>query len=97
MKANLEELFHNNENHIFQYFRGKKFGINLEMDMIVIVKDETKEELATIKKQISDIFSDYFIENVSIVFMPQSEREKRYRLSDRFVLQVMRFYPNIKV
>jgi len=97
LKANLEELFHNNKNHIFQYFRGKKFGINLEMDMIVIVKDETKEELATIKKQISDIFSDYFIENVSIVFMPQSEREKRYRLSDRFVLQVMRFYPNIKI
>jgi UDP-glucose 4-epimerase len=37
-----------------------------------------------------------FIENASIVFMSAEEREKRYRLADKFVLQVMRYFPDIK-
>lgn len=97
LKASLEELFLQYSTHISHYFRGKKFWINLDMDMIVIFKDDMKDDISWIKNQISEIFSNYFTDNISIVFMAQSEREKRYRLADRFVLQVMRFYPDIKM
>ncbi len=67
------------------------------MDLIVVYHSDNMEKLTKIKNQISEIFSNYFIENGSIVYMPFDEWQKRYRLSDRFVLQVMRFYPNVKV
>ncbi|MBQ9554378.1 hypothetical protein IJU97_05575 [bacterium] len=44
------------------------------------------------KNDISECFREYWIESASIVFMSADERDKRYRLADRFVLQVMRFY-----
>ncbi|MBQ7075076.1 winged helix-turn-helix transcriptional regulator [bacterium] len=97
LKVSLEMFFTENAEVISQYFWGKKFGIGLEMDLIVVYHPGNGEALTKIKSQISEIFSTYFIENGSIVYMPFDEWQKRYRLSDRFVLQVMRFYPNIKV
>jgi len=97
LKVSLEIIFNENEKVISQYFWWKKFWIGLEMDLIVVYHTDELETLTKIKNQISEIFSTYFIENGSIVYMSFEEWQKRYRLSDRFVLQVMRFYPNIKV
>jgi hypothetical protein len=36
------------------------------------------------------------IENVSVVFMSEEEWKKRYRLADRFVLNIMRAIPESK-
>jgi hypothetical protein len=55
-----------------------------------------KPQIDALKQAIGEVFRDFFIENVSIVFMSAEEREKRYRLADRFVLQVMRFFPDVK-
>lgn len=97
LKVSLEMIFHENEEMITSYFWWKKFWIALDMDLIVVYHSDNMERLTKIKNQISEIFSNYFIENGSIVYMPFDEWQKRYRLSDRFVLQVMRFYPNVKV
>lgn len=60
------------------------------MDLVVIYKNCEKPLIEKIKENISEIFRDYFMEVVSVVFMPHEEREKRYRLADKFVLHIMR-------
>jgi hypothetical protein len=79
---------------ISKYYFGKRFGANLDMDLIVIYKNLEKPQIDKIKDCINEIFRDYFIETVSVVFMSAEERDKRYRLADRFVLQILRCYPN---
>jgi hypothetical protein len=66
------------------------------MDLIIIHNNIEKEKIEELKNQISECFREYRIESASIVFMAEEEREKRYRLADRFVLQVMRYYNTIK-
>jgi hypothetical protein len=66
------------------------------MDLVVIYKNCEKQQIDVIKENINEIFRKYFIETVSVVFMSLEEREKRYRLADRFVLQIMRTLPQEK-
>jgi hypothetical protein len=67
--------------------------MNLDMDLVIIYKNCDKLLTDQIKEEINNIFRNYFIEVVSLVFMPADEREKRTRLADRFVLQIMRSLP----
>lgn len=55
-----------------------------------------KPQIDELKNWISELFREFFIENASIVFMSAEEREKRYRLADKFVLQVIRYFPDTK-
>ncbi|MDR0370015.1 MAG: hypothetical protein LBH96_06030 [Candidatus Peribacteria bacterium] len=96
LKANLIQLFESYSIMIDRYFWGKRFGIPLEMDMIIIYKHMEKPQIEEMKHAIGEVFRNFFIENISIVCMSADEREKRYRLADRFVLQVMRYFPDIK-
>jgi hypothetical protein len=96
LKSNLIQLFESYSIMIDRYFWGKRFGIPLEMDMIVIYKHMEKPQIEEMKHAIGEVFRDFFIENISIVCMSADEREKRYRLADRFVLQVMRYFPDTK-
>ena len=96
LKSNLIQLFEKYTIMIDRYFWGKRFGIPLDMDMIVIYKHMEKPQIDGMKEEISEVFREFFIENVSIVFMSADEWDKRYRLADRFVLQVMRFFPEVK-
>jgi hypothetical protein len=75
---------------IDQYYFGKKFNIDLEMDLVVVYKNCEKPQIDMIKENINEIFRSYFIESVSVVFMHIEEWQKRDRLADRFVLQIMR-------
>jgi len=89
-------LFTTYEVIIDKYYFGKKFGMNLDMDLVIIYKNCDKVLTDKIKEDINNIFRNYFIELVSLVFMPSEEREKRTRLADRFVLQIMRSLPTPK-
>lgn len=71
-------------------FWGKMFGVSVDMDLVLIYTPEAQMHLDKIKEDINEIFRDYLIEMVSVVFMSQSDFEKRYRLADRFVLTLMR-------
>lgn len=79
-----------------QHFRGDKFGKEIGIDLIIIYNEMEKTAIDQLKHQINETFREYRIESVSIVFMSHEEREKRYRLADRFVLQVMRYYNTYK-
>lgn len=75
---------------IDRFYMGKIFGNTLEYDMIVIYKNCERPQMEVVKNAISDIFKDYFIESISVVFMSKDERDKRYRLADKFVLNIMK-------
>lgn len=92
LKQNLVSCFNQHQGQISSYFWGDKFGKPIGMDLILIYQDIGKEAIEELKAAISEIFRTYRIESASIVFMSSEEREKRYRLADRFVLQVMRYY-----
>ncbi|MDR2190075.1 MAG: hypothetical protein LBP53_02575 [Candidatus Peribacteria bacterium] len=96
LKSALTQIFESYAIMIERYFWGKKFGVPLEMDLIVIYRHMEKPQLEALKQAIGDIFRDFFIDNISLVCMSSEERGKRYRLADRFVLQVMRFFPEMK-
>lgn len=93
LKQELIDLFDSYEVMISKYYFWKRFGINLDMDLIVIYKNLEKPQIDQIKDAINEIFRGYFIETVSVVFMSAEEWDKRYRLADRFVLQILRCYP----
>ncbi len=93
LKQEVIELFDSYEIMISKYYFGKRFGVNLEMDLIVIYKNLEKPQIDKIKDAINEIFRIYFIDTVSVVFMSADEWDKRYRLADRFVLQILRCYP----
>jgi len=90
LKKEITQLFNEYEIMIEKYYFGNRFWINLDMDLIVLYKNCEKPQIDKIKENINDIFSKYFIDVVSVVFMSANERNKRHRLADRFVLNIMR-------
>jgi DNA-binding MarR family transcriptional regulator len=90
LKTDLSDYFAQYEMMLRHAFRGKMFGVEVDMDLVLIYTPEAQLHLEKIKSDINDIFRTYLIEMVSVVFMSQSDFEKRYRLADRFVLTLMR-------
>ncbi len=90
LKQSLTNLFETYDSVIEQYYFWKRFWINLDMDLVVIYKNAETDQIDKIKEEINLIFREYFIEIVYVVFMSTEEREKRYRMADRFVLQIIR-------
>ncbi len=88
LQNDLTNLFTTYEVMIDQYYFGKRFNIDLEMDLVVIYKNCEKPQIDMIKENINEIFRSYFIEVVSVVFMGVEEWQKRDRLADRFVIQI---------
>jgi len=90
LKSDLIDLFKTYEFMVDRYYFWKVFWVWLDMDLVVIYKNLEKPQIDKIKESISDIFMWFFIECVNVVFMSVDEWEKRYRLADRFVLDIMR-------
>lgn len=90
VKIDLQDYFSQYERMIHHAFWGKLFGVKVDMDLVLVYLPDGKDHLESIKQDINDIFRDYLIEMVSVVFMSKSDFEKRYRLTDRFVLTLMR-------
>ena len=96
LKSNLTHLFEIYSIMINKYFLWKFFGVPIDIDIIIIYQHMEKPQIDELKNWISELFREFFIENVSVVFMSLEEREKRYRLADKFVLQVIRYFPETK-
>ena len=96
LKSNLTNLFNTYSVMINKYFLWKFFWVPIDIDIIIIYQHMEKPQIDELKKWISELFREFFIENVSVIFMSLEEREKRYRLADKFVLQVIRYFPEIK-
>lgn len=72
------------------WYRGKIFGNDIQPDLVIIHKHADQGQIDRIKKDIAILCRSYFIDQISMTFMSANEREKRYRLADRFVLSIMR-------
>jgi len=96
LKSNLTNIFETYSIMINRYFLWKIFWIPLDIDIVIIYQHMEKPQIDELKNKIAELFREFFIENISVVFMSTEEREKRYRLADKFVLQVIRYFPDIK-
>jgi len=90
LQSHLKELFSTYNTMIAKYYFGGIFGTKLEMDLVVLYQNCEKPQIDILKNEINSIFNGYFVDVVSVVFMSADEREKRYRLADRFVLNILR-------
>lgn len=90
LQYQLKELFEEYEVMISKYYFGWVFGNKLEMDLVVLYQNCEQAQIDKLKEAINQIFWLYFIDVVSVVFMSATEWEKRYRLADRFVLNILR-------
>lgn len=86
----LKALFARYEYIIDSYYLGKIFGNPLDLDMVIIYKNCEKSLLDVVKEDISNVFRNFFIETAQISFMSLDEFQRRYRLADKFVLNLMR-------
>ncbi len=97
IKHGLIAMFKQYEGSITHYFFWTIFWNSADnIDLIVIYKNLENQQLDTIKKDISLHFQDNVISQVSVVFMSLDEWTKRYRLADRFVLNILRCIPETK-
>lgn len=92
LKSELEQWFRQYPEKLLHRYRGDRFWKMIGMDIILLYDWLTKEEIDQIKITMNETFRGYWIETISVVFMSKEERDRRYRLADRFVLQVMRYY-----
>lgn len=90
LETDLLALFETYTYMIDQHFLWHIFGKDLELDLVVIHKNVEKPTLDAIKESIGNLFRNYFIETAQVVFMSLEEYQRRYRLADKFVLQLMR-------
>lgn len=73
-----------------KYFLGELFGYEFDMDLVIIHPAAAKEKMWEIKEMVTRIFAHYHTDMVKLVFMSGEEFEKRQRLTDKFVLTLMR-------
>ncbi|USN54233.1 MAG: hypothetical protein H6765_06725 [Candidatus Peribacteria bacterium] len=90
MMSELTEYFAGNTIWIDKFFLGKLFDVDIEQDLVLIYHPEALPHMTQVKDDINVIFRHYLIEMVSLVVMSKSDFEKRYRLADKFVLNLMR-------
>lgn len=75
---------------IDQFYFGKLFGTNADIDLVLVYHEHNTEHIEQLKQHINEILRSYFIETASIVFLSSDERNRRYRLADKFVLSIIR-------
>jgi hypothetical protein len=90
LETDLSALFEPFTYMIDQYFLGRIFGRDMDLDLVVIHKNCEKSSLDSMKDSITILFRNYFIETANVTFMSIDEFQRRYRLADKFVLQLMR-------
>jgi hypothetical protein len=90
LKHDIAQLMEQYDMMIDTYYHGQLFGNQIEPDLVVIYRAGDTAQVDQIKQDIALVCRQYFIDNVLMTFMSAGEREKRYRLADRFVLSIMR-------
>lgn len=90
LETEVKVLFEAYTYMVERYFLWHVFGRDLELDLVVIHKNCEKQILEAMKDAITQLFKNYFIDVVHVAFMSSDEYQRRYRLADKFVLQLMR-------
>jgi hypothetical protein len=92
IQVDLEEYFRSHELLLKKRYYGHMFGADVEVDLVLIYEPLAVDYLPKIKEDIDRLFDTYLIrsEKNKLVLLSSSEFDKRYRLADKFVLQLMR-------
>ncbi len=90
LEFELKKIFEKYPWIVYNYYLGKIFGKNLDIDIAIIYYPAEDHTLANLKKEIWEVFMDYFVDSVWVVFMSLNDFQKRYRLADKFVLNLIR-------
>ncbi len=92
IQLELEEYFVTHSMMIRRRYFGHLFWAQLDIDLALIYDASAVDFLPKIKEDIARIFDWYLLrtDTNKLVLMSQSEFDKRYRLADKFVLQLMR-------
>ena len=97
LKQNLTILFEEAWDQISTYFRWNIFWKEIGVDLFIVHNNMEKEKIDDLKNKIGECFRDYRIEkNVTITTMSAEQRETRLRLTDKFALNVLKYYNNIR-
>lgn len=90
---NLEQDFVNTFNKydtmLDKFYLWKIFWKKLDIDIVLLHKNTPKEFLEQIKNDFEKMFKDYFIDHLSVVFMSVDDFQRRYRLADKFILNLI--------
>jgi hypothetical protein len=92
IQVELEEYFRAHSTIIKKWYFGWLFGANLDIDLVIMYDSVRVDQLWMIKDDIAHLFDGYLLRSDTnkLVLLSMSEFEKRYRLADKFVLQLMR-------
>lgn len=90
LETDIHDLFEQYSSVLEKFFLWRIFGKELEVDLVVIHKNSEKPVLDAIREAMTKLFEWYFINTAQVVFMSVDEFQRRYRLADKFVLQLMR-------
>ena len=75
---------------IARTFFGKMFGRDLDIVLVVLFTEHGDELREKIKSDMEELFRQYLIEHTIITLMSKTEFDRRYRVADKFVLNLMR-------
>jgi len=73
------------------------FGNEFDMDIVIIHDAKSKDKTPEIKEKVTRIFAHYHTDTVKLVFMSGAEYDKRNRLADKFVLEMMTHAQEVEV
>lgn len=92
IQIDLEEYFSSYELLLKKRYYGHMFGANVEVDLVLVYEPAAIDFLPKIKEDIDRLFDWYLIrsEQNKLLLISSSEFDRRYRLADKFVLQLMR-------
>lgn len=93
LTSDIKKIFDLYPGSIEKHYFGRIFGNTIDVDLVVIYRNLEKEQIDLMKEKINTLFKDFFIDTAAMVCMAAEEFEKRYKLADKFVLNLMR---NIK-
>lgn len=90
LREDLKKAFDSYDWLVDTFFLWKVFGKDFDMDLVLVFNSKQKDDLELLKNDITEIFRNFLIEYVNVVFLTMEEFDQRNRLADKFVLWLLR-------
>ena len=94
LQCDIQAYHEEHDMMIARTFFGKMFGKKLDIDLVVLFTEHGDEMRDQIKNDMENLFREYLIEHTVITLMSKTEFDRRYRVADKFVLNLMRSEAN---
>ncbi len=91
LEYDVSDLFLKYDYSITDFFLWKIFWNDIDSDIVVIYTNLERPAIEKIKEEINEIFVKYYIDSISMTFLSKQDFDRRYRLADKFVLNLMSY------